>query len=66
MLADDEWRQGAAGYEVRVDGRWYPVRQEQMRDTKGGPNPTGHAIAWWTVDSDGAARVWCFAPGTEG
>lgn len=28
-----------------------------------GPNPTGHAV-WWYTDSGGTHRDYCFAPGT--
>ncbi len=27
------------------------------------PNPTGHAIVWFTQDADGAPRIYCFIPG---
>lgn len=65
VLADDEWRQRGARYEVLVGETWHTVEPGMMRDPAGGPNPTGHAVAWYTVMADGDVRVWCLARGTE-
>jgi hypothetical protein len=35
-----------------------------MRDPNGGPNPTGHAVAWW-VKTGREIVILCFAPGNE-
>jgi hypothetical protein len=64
VLTDEDWRAGKAGYEVRIKNEWYPVDEPRMRNTDGGPNPTGHAVAWWTEYPGGEVHVWCFAPGT--
>jgi hypothetical protein len=67
-IDDNDWRSNHGKYEVRIAGEWYEVKPEIMRDSKsGGPNPTGHAIAWYTYDSTqhGGVRLWCFAPGIE-
>jgi hypothetical protein len=64
VLSDDDWRQSGDRYEVRVTDAWLPVPSEALRDTVGGPNPTGHAIVWFTANEFGV-RIYCFAPGTE-
>jgi hypothetical protein len=63
ILDDTEWRQGAAGYEVRINKAWKPVPSDAMRDPKGGPNETGKAVVWYTSGLDGP-RIYCFCPGT--
>lgn len=65
VLDDDDWRAAGASYEVRVNGTWYPIPPDTLRDTSGGPNPTGRAVGWWTVMPDGAPYFWCFCPGAE-
>jgi hypothetical protein len=68
IIDDNDWRSNNGIYEVRIDGEWYKIPPEFLRDAeRGGPNPTGHAIAWYTYDSArrGGLRFWCFAPGTE-
>jgi hypothetical protein len=71
ILADTEWRQQpAAGsqqdshYEVQIQGSWYPIPQDTIRDTIGGPNPTGKAIVWYTIVND-SPIIYCFAPGVQ-
>jgi hypothetical protein len=59
LLSDSEWRWGAAGYDVRIEGAWMPVPEDAIRDPAGGPNDTGHAIVWRT-----GQQIICFAPGT--
>jgi hypothetical protein len=64
ILSDDEWRSNKGIYEVRISGQWYPVSPGWVRDTAGGPNPTGHAIVWYGDDGYGV-HLYCFAPGPE-
>lgn len=65
LLDEDDWGHDALGYRVRIGGAWVDVPQSAMRDPKGGPNPTGHAIVWYTQGSWGL-HVYCFSPGWEG
>lgn len=72
ILSDEDWRmklipagESDSGYEVRINNEWVPVPQSAMRDPNGGPNPTGHAIAWYLVNEYGAT-IYCFAPGWQG
>lgn len=65
ILGEDEWRMTGGAYQVLISGQWHDVPMEAMRDPLGGPNPTGHAIAWYTVNSYGV-HIFCFAPGFEG
>jgi hypothetical protein len=62
ILDDSAWRQSGDGYEIRIDGAWVRVPPNAARDPKGGPNPTGAAVAWWIIRADGP-HVYCFAPG---
>ena len=62
MLADDEWRVVGEHYEVRILGMWLGVGPSQLRDPAGGPNPTEHAVVWYTTTEYGV-RIYCFAPG---
>ena len=64
ILDDSDWRHGSSAYEVRINGDWLTIPLDAMRDPKGGPNPTGHAIVWYTVNEYGI-RIYCFAPGFE-
>ena len=77
LLEEDEWRITPSGgaYEVLIKGKWYSIPPGVMRDSNGGPNPTGKAIVWWTSpyedelgglngDSE-PIHIWCFAPGTQ-
>lgn len=64
LLDDDAWRSNGASYEVRIDGRWYPIPSDALRDPRGGPNPTGKAIVWYTENEFGVL-IYCFAPGFE-
>lgn len=73
-LSDDQWKQDADGYLVFIGepAKWYRIEGYMMRDTtRSGPNPTGHAIVWYTPlrYANGTmepARIYCFAPGFEG
>ena len=69
ILDDQDWHSTGTGYEIRVNGKWFPVPPDAMRDViTGGPNPTGHAVAWYAVlpwYNDGVL-IYCFAPGFEG
>ncbi len=62
ILADSEWHVVAEHYEVRILGEWLGVGPSQLRDPAGGPNPTGHAVVWYTANEYGI-RIFCFAPG---
>lgn len=63
ILSDEEWRINGAFYEVYIRGEWHRVLPSQLRDTAGGPNPTGRAIVWYTIRD--RVIIYCFAPGTE-
>jgi len=69
ILEDEDWRitstsGNASGYEIHTAGRWVGVPTTAIRDTNGGPNPTGKAIAWYRLDPEYGIRIYCFAPGT--
>ena len=66
VLNDDEWRATADGFEVRIAGVWQPIPNDTLRDPKGGPNPTGRAVIWFTKPNDRSPvyHIYCFAPGT--
>jgi hypothetical protein len=67
MLDDKDVRIKGGTYEVLIEGTWYPVRLDAMRDSvRGGPNPTGHPIVWYTrtFTSTPGLSISCFAPGT--
>jgi hypothetical protein len=59
ILPDDAWRITATGYAVRIGDAWQDIPPHALRDTAGGPNPTGHAILWHR-----GGIIFCFAPGT--
>ena len=63
ILSEDEWRSNGGFYEVFIRGDWYRILPSQMRDTAGGPNPTGRAIVWYSVHD--RVIIYCFAPGIE-
>ena len=63
ILDDGDWRADGIGYAVRISGAWWPVPSDALRDPKGGPNPTGHAIVWF-VNAE-VPHIYCFAPGFE-
>jgi hypothetical protein len=65
ILEPDDWRSDGKHYEVRIHGRWITITDDQLRDTNGGPNPTGAAIVWFTVNDEYGIQVYCFAPGAE-
>ena len=67
LLEDKDVRMTRNGYEVNIDGTWFQVSPSQMRDAiRGGPNPTGHPIVWYTrtITPLPGAVISCFAPGT--
>jgi hypothetical protein len=64
LLEDNEWRQSDdLHYQVLIKDVWITVPDYALRDPKGGPNPTGKAIVWYT-DGDGI-HIYCFAPGWQ-
>jgi hypothetical protein len=67
MLDDRDVRMTGDVYEVRIEGVWFPVGPSEMRDpVRGGPNPTGHPVVWYTrtiLPAPGYV-ISCFAPGT--
>jgi len=67
ILDDNDVRINGGSYEVQIEGVWYPVRPEALRDpVNGGPNPTGHPIVWYTRRNTFVPDlvIFCFAPGT--
>ena len=64
MLADEDWRPQGDHYQVRIGGLWYLVPDSALRDPRGGPNPTGAAVIWYTMGALSGVRIYCFAPGT--
>jgi hypothetical protein len=64
ILSESDWRASGDHYEVRINGIWHSIPNSAVRDPNGGPNPTGHAVAWWVGSGDELAIV-CFAQGTE-
>jgi hypothetical protein len=67
ILDDKDVRTRDGAYEVQIEGIWYPVRPDAMRDPlRGGPNPTGHPIVWYTrtFTTLPGVVISCFAPGT--
>ena len=64
VLNETDWRIRDGRYEVFIGKSWYPINPDQMVDpTKGGENPTGHAIVWF-VTNDYGLTIYCFCPGT--
>jgi hypothetical protein len=64
ILAESEWRASGDHYEVWINHVWHIVPATALRDPLGGPNPTGHAIVWWSkVGSE--IVIHCFGPGSE-
>jgi hypothetical protein len=64
ILAGSDWRSSGGHYEVWINRKWLMVPATSLRDPLGGPNPTGHAVVWWTQAGDETV-ILCFAPGTE-
>jgi hypothetical protein len=64
ILADSDWRVFDDHYEVWINGIWYPIPATALRDPLGGPNPTGHAVIWWSQVRNEIV-IHCFAPGDE-
>lgn len=65
ILSDTEWRLSDDGfYYVDINGVWRKVPPIAARDTRGGPNPMGHALVWHNNLSGDDLRIYCFAPGT--
>jgi len=59
---------GLANYAINKDGSVSIEGEQGPRTLPGymvlkGPNPTGHAV-WWFTDAGGDHRDYCFAPGT--
>lgn len=65
ILDDEDWRTSNGAYEVRIEDVWYPIAPDKLRRGDGGPNPTGHAIVWYTTGT-GQIVIYCFCPGFEG
>lgn len=65
LLNDDEWRADGSKYEVKIEGKWYPISPDALRDPKGGPNPTGQAIVWYLPSPKVGFYIYCFAPGFQ-
>ena len=65
ILADDDWDMGGPdnGYRVKIKDQWVNVPPQAIRDPKGGPNPTGQAIAWYATFAAVPPHIWCFSPG---
>ena len=53
-----------ASYEVWINHTWLTVPPTALRDPLGSPNPTGHAVVWWTQVGNETV-ILCFAPGSE-
>jgi hypothetical protein len=64
ILAETDWRVVGDHYEVRINNIWLDVPATALRDPIGTPNPTGHAVVWWTQAGDQTV-ILCFAPGNE-
>jgi len=64
ILAATEWRSSGDHYEVWIDHVWHAVPTAALRDPRGGPNPTGHAIVWWSKVGREMV-IHCFGPGSE-
>jgi hypothetical protein len=63
ILNDDEWRAKGDGYEVEIKDQWFATRPEMaLRRSLEDPNPTGHAVVWYTIREREVA-IYCFAPG---
>jgi hypothetical protein len=65
LLGDSDWKLVGDDYVVRIVGVWHKVPPSALRDPRGGPNPTGRAIVWYSPWSGGVV-IWCFSPGWEG
>jgi hypothetical protein len=63
ILSDAEWRISKGHYEVWIDNKWRVVPPTSLRSLEGGPNPTGHAIVWWTR-TEREIVILCFTPGS--
>jgi len=63
LLAETEWRPSGDHYEVWIDHAWHAVPATALRDPLGGPNPTGHAIVWWSKVGTEIV-IHCFGPGS--
>lgn len=64
VVEEDDWRSNNGLYEVRIDNTWRAIPASALRDPVGGPNPTNHAVVWYTATEYGL-QIYCFAPGTE-
>lgn len=64
VLDDKDWDNlGPNGaYRVRIGAQWFVIPSDVVRDPEGGPNPTGHAVAWYLPTPPGF-HIYCFAPG---
>lgn len=54
-----DYRVGADGYEVFIEGQWHPIPADKI--LQGKDNPMGRAVVCWTP----ARGVLCFVRGTE-
>ena len=64
ILAEQDWRVSGDHYQVWINNIWLKVPATALRDPLGSPNPTGHAVVWWTQVGDETV-ILCFAPGNE-
>lgn len=56
------WRGGKdGGYEVPIDGEWFPVPPEAIIYNAG--NPTGEAVVWYVRQGPNNYYIRCFVPG---
>ena len=66
ILSDADWRSNGAGYEIRVNGTWWPVPPETVLNHV--PNPTGGAVAFWEShrhQNDRPPNIYCFVRPVE-
>jgi len=68
ILADADWRATPEGYEVKIEGDWFPVPPDKVLQRR--PNPTGRAVACWqlfwnTRKQANSALIFCFLRAEE-
>lgn len=60
ILGEGDWREGAAGPEIKVGGHWLAVPPEKI--LRGIDNPTGGAVAWYGPHG---VPIFCFSRPAE-